>query len=170
MNIVLTGFMATGKTTIGTAIANMSDYRFVDTDEIIVKNSGMEINEIFAKYGEKRFRELEREAVAEAADTDNAVISTGGGVVLNALNIDILRKNGVIFNLDPDFSVIEERVIEARKTRPLMQGESIDGIRERFERRKPFYDNCDRKIFVTGEKKPEEYAAEILKIMEEYGK
>lgn len=167
MNIVLTGFMATGKTAIGRAIAEISQYRFEDTDAMIVTRTGMEINEIFLKYGEEHFRALEREAVKEAATFDNAVIATGGGVVLDKSNIDEFRKTGVIFNLDPDFSVIEERVESARATRPLMQGESIEEIRKRFEMRKPFYDNCDRKIHIINGRTPNSYALEILKIMEE---
>lgn len=167
MNIVLTGFMATGKTAIGRAIADNSGYAFEDTDSMIVTRSGMEINEIFDKYGEERFREMEREAVCDAAKRDNTVIATGGGVVLDKRNIDTLRKNGVIFNLNPDFSVIESRVSEARATRPLMKNENIEEIKKRFEQRKPFYDNCDCKIHITHDRTPASYAEEILKIMEE---
>ena len=67
MNIVLTGFMATGKTSIGRAIADRSDYTFEDTDSMIITKTGMDINEIFSKYGEEHFRALERECVKEAA-------------------------------------------------------------------------------------------------------
>ncbi len=167
MNIVLTGFMATGKTSIGRAIADHSDYTFEDTDSMIITKTGMDINEIFSKYGEEHFRALERECVKEAALRDNLVIATGGGVVLDKRNIATLRKNGIIINLDPDFAVIESRVEKARASRPLMQGESIDKIRQRFEDRKPFYDNCDRKIHITEERTPDSYAEEILGIMEE---
>lgn len=167
MNIVLTGFMATGKTAIGRAIADKSRYRFEDTDSMIVTESGMEISEIFERYGEKYFRELERKAVEKAAQSDGTVIATGGGVVLDKRNVEALRKNGIIFNLDPDFAVIEERVGEARATRPLMKGESMDEIRERFLKRKPFYDDCDVKIRVIKGRTPASYAEEILSITEE---
>lgn len=167
MNIVLTGFMATGKTAIGRAIAEISNYSFEDTDSMIVTKTGMEINDIFQKYGEQHFRDLEREAVKEAAKMDNTVIATGGGVVLDKANIDALRKTGVIFNLDPDFSVIEERVEKARATRPLMKNESLEEIKKRFDARKLFYDNCDHKIRVINGRTPHSYALEILKIMED---
>ncbi|MBQ6557787.1 MAG: hypothetical protein IJL81_00300, partial [Clostridia bacterium] len=72
--------MATGKTSIGRAIADRSDYTFEDTDSMIITKTGMDINEIFFKYGEKHFRALERECVKEAALRDNLVIATGGGV------------------------------------------------------------------------------------------
>ena len=167
MNIVLTGFMATGKTTIGRAIADRSNFTFEDTDSMIITKTGMDINEIFSKYGEEHFRDLERECVKEAASKDNLVIATGGGVVLDKRNIDTLRENGIIINLDPDFAIIESRVAQARASRPLMQGESIENIKKRFEARKSYYDNCDRKIYITEERTPSSYAEEILGIMEE---
>lgn len=162
MNIVITGFMASGKTQISKAVSEQSKYRLIDTDDMITEKMNMTINEIFKKYGEKYFRELEKEAVREAAACDGAVIATGGGVVLDKENIDMLRENGVIFNLSPDFSVIRERLEEARKTRPLLSGESIENIEKRFIARKPFYDNCDFKIHIISGRTPRSYAMEIL--------
>ncbi len=166
MNIVLTGFMASGKTEISKAIASISRYALIDTDDMIVKKAGITINEIFAKYGEEYFRRLESETVKEAAKGDNMVISTGGGVVLSSANIDELRKTGVIFNLAPDFSVIKDRLEAAAATRPLLKNQSIDEVRERFNARRPFYDNCDYKIKVVNGRTPKSYAMEILSIME----
>ncbi len=163
MNIVLTGFMASGKTLISRAISQISHYKAVDTDEMIMKKAGMSVNEIFAKYGEERFRALERDAIREAAAMDNAVISTGGGAVLDKRNIDALRETGIIFNLNPDFSVIEERLEEAKRTRPLLQQDSIENIKKRFDARKPFYDNCDFSVAVINGRTPRSYAMEILK-------
>lgn len=167
MNIVLTGFMASGKTEISKAIADISKYTLVDTDDIIVHKMNMTVNEIFEKYGEEYFRKVEREAVLEAAAMDDAVIATGGGVVLDAKNIDALRKTGIIFNLSPSFSVIKERIEEARKTRPLMANESVQKIEQRFNDREKFYDNCDCKIKVISGRTPKSYALEILKTAEE---
>lgn len=166
MNIVLTGFMASGKTEISKAIAEISKYKLVDTDDMIVGEMNMSINEIFEKYGEEYFRNAERKAVLKAAETDNAVIATGGGVVLDERNIDVLRKTGIIFNLSPSFSVIKERIDEARKTRPLMAKDSIEEIEKRFDDRKKFYDNCDYKINVINGRTPKSYALEIIKIAE----
>lgn len=170
MNIVLTGFMASGKSSIGQAIAAISKYAFTDTDTMISAKAGMEINEIFSKHGEEYFRQIERDVVQEAAAADNTVIATGGGVVLDKGNMQNLRRTGVIFNLDPDFSVIEERAENARKSRPLMQDEDICDIKKRFEARKPFYDDCDFKIHVINGRTPNSYAMEILRIMEDYQK
>lgn len=166
MNIVLTGFMASGKTEISKAIANMSQYRLIDTDDMITEKAGISINEIFDKYGEQYFRSLEYEAVCEASKYDEAVIATGGGVVLNSRNIEKLRENGIIFNLSPDFSVIRERLEDARGTRPLLRDDSIEEIKKRFESRKRFYDNCDYKIQVVHGREPKSYGEEILHIME----
>lgn len=166
MNIVLTGFMASGKTEISKAIAQMSCYSYLDTDDMIVSKSGMTVNEIFAKLGEEHFRHLEREAVKTAAQRKNVVIATGGGVVLDKANVDELRKTGVIINLAPDFSVIKDRLERAASTRPLLKNQSIDEVRKRFDERKPFYDNCDYKIKVVNGRTPKSYAMEILDIME----
>lgn len=166
MNIVLTGFMASGKTEISKAISEMSHYSRLDTDDMIEEKAGMTINEIFAKRGEEYFRQLEREIVKTAAESKNAVIATGGGAVLDKTNIDELRKTGVIINLAPDFSVIKERLENAAATRPLLQNQSIDEVRERFESRMPYYDNCDYKIKIVHGRTPKSYAMEILGIME----
>ena len=104
--------------------------------------------------------------IKKAAEMKNVVIATGGGVVLNEQNIEKLRKTGVIFNLSPDFSVIRERLEEARKTRPLLKQDSIENNKKRFDDRKPFYDNCDYKINVIHGRTPRSYAMEILEIME----
>ena len=156
MNIVLTGFMATGKTEISKAISEISKYNLVDTDDMIVEQEGITINEIFDKCGEEYFRKTECEVIKKAAEMKNVVIATGGGVVLNEQNIENLRKTGVIFN----------RLEEARKTRPLLKRDSIENIKKRFDDRKPFYDNCDYKIKVIHGRTPRSYAMEILEIME----
>ncbi|MGN1115647.1 MAG: shikimate kinase [Candidatus Ornithomonoglobus sp.] len=166
MNIVLTGFMASGKTEISKAIAAVSKYKLIDTDNMIVKETGKTINEIFAEVGEQGFRELEHRIICKAAELDGCVIATGGGVVLNKDNITALRKNGVIINLAPDFSVIKERLEAARATRPLLQNQDIKAVEKRFNDRKPFYDDCDRKIHIINGRTPRSYALEILSICE----
>ena len=165
MNIVLTGFMASGKTSIAKAIADRSDRTLIDTDEMIERRAGMTINEIFEKYGEKRFREIESECVKQAAAEDGTVIATGGGVVLDKENIKALRKNGVIINLAPDFEVIQERLAAAAATRPLLRNTDIEAVRKRFNDRLPFYSDFDFRIHITNDKTPGEYAEEILGVL-----
>ena len=119
MNIVITGFMASGKTEISKQLHKLSGYSLVDTDELIVKKTGMSINEIFEKKGEEAFREIEHNVISEVSKRDNTIISTGGGVPLNEINMDELRKNGIIVNLAPDFDVIKQRLTNARSTHAL---------------------------------------------------
>lgn len=165
MNIVLTGFMASGKTTIGKRIAEISDYTFIDTDEMIIEKEERTINEIFEKDGEEYFRKIESEIISKVSGMDNMIISTGGGTVLNKNNICVLRRNGVVFNLAPDFSVIESRMAEAVKNRPLLQNSNIENIKKRFNDRLPFYDNCDKKIHISARTTIDEISWEILEEM-----
>ncbi len=162
MNIVLTGFMAVGKTRTGKALAKKIGYNFADTDELIEKKENMSINDIFAKYGEEYFRALETQIAKEVSLMNNTVISTGGGMVLRKENLEHLRNGGIIVNLSADFSVIKERLSRASSTRPLLNKASIDEILERFNYRKPFYDDCDYKINVSNDNSPEEHAQMII--------
>ncbi len=164
MNIVLTGFMASGKSEISKAIAEISEYKLIDSDDMIVEETGMSINRIFSEFGENEFRRIEHNTICKIAELNGYVVATGGGVVLNKDNISVLRNNGIIINLAPDFEVIEERLENARATRPLLQNQDIEAIRKRFNDRIPFYDNCDFKVCVTNEKTPLEYAREILEL------
>ena len=168
MNIVLTGFMATGKTEISKALCKLTGRKRLDTDDMVETAEGMSTNEIFALHGEKYFRAAEKEAVKKAASEINVIIATGGGAVLDKENIEILRMSGIIINLSPDFEVIEERLAKAAATRPLLQNQSIEAVRKRFDKRAPFYANCDEKIHITSGKTPMEFAEEILEIMKKY--
>lgn len=164
MNIVLTGFMASGKTRISQALHTLlPEYDLVDTDEFIVDKMNMSINDIFAKYGEAIFRNIEHEVVCEIAKKDNTIISTGGGVVLNKDNIAALRNNGIIVNLAPEFETIKERLSRARSTRPLLKDSDISEIYERFISRLPYYNDCDIKIKVDNQHKPDYFANDIIK-------
>lgn len=170
MNVALTGFMASGKTEIGKKLADILDYTFTDTDELIEMNEGMTINEIFAVYGEEYFRRSEHEQIKRAAESDKNVISTGGGVVLNKRNMDELRRNSVIINLAPSFETIKKRLSRAKDTRPLLKDSTDDDIQKRFISRMPFYDDCDIKLVVSDEKTPAEYAEEIADMLKKYNR
>lgn len=106
-NVVLTGMPASGKTTIGTRVANMLQREFIDTDLLIEKNAKMSISEIFEKYGEEYFRNLETEAIKQASMLCGVVIAAGGGAVLREENIKLLKMNGKIFFRDrnPDLLI-----------------------------------------------------------------
>ena len=99
-NIVLTGMPSCGKTTIGNILAEKLGRKLIDTDDMVVKNCGMKITDIFLKYGEKYFRDAESQVIREASLQSGIIISTGGGTVLREENVDALRLNGRIFFID----------------------------------------------------------------------
>ena len=167
MNIVLTGFMASGKSVVSEKLAKLTGRKLIDTDKYIEEKEGTSINKIFKTHGEKYFRELEKSAVRTVADEENAVISTGGGTVLDKSNIECLKKTGKVFYLAPDFEIIEKRIIEAARTRPLLQNQSIEDIRKRFNDRIPFYENCDYRLHITEDMSVDDCAKKILDLMGE---
>lgn len=119
-NIILCGFMGSGKTIVGTELSKIMGRKFVDTDELIEKEQGVAIKAIFATHGEDYFRELEWECCKKVAELKNCVVSTGGGAVTFERNVEALREGGKIVFLDADFDVICERIGNT-KTRPLFQ-------------------------------------------------
>ncbi len=161
-NIVLTGFMASGKTTIGKELAKITERRFVDTDLMIEQEMRMTINEIFANFGEEYFRDLETIACHAAAGEKGVIISTGGGAVMRDENRKVLKSTGVIFNLEMNEELIKSRLQANKDTRPLMS-EELNEVIERFNSRKIFYEDCDCKVAVYDGRTPTDYAAEILK-------
>jgi len=165
-NIVLTGFMASGKTVVGKALAESLKREFIDSDIEIEKKCGISIPEIFEKYGEEYFRKMETEVIADLSLKSHAVIATGGGVVLNGDNIAMLRKNATIVNLEPCEAVIKERLSNDDGTRPLNKGQDIEQIIKRFEGRKPYYDNCDVKVKITTDMSVEDSLSAVIKGLE----
>ncbi len=147
MNIVLTGFMCTGKTSVGKLLAEKLGYQFVDTDDLIEQRVGMKISDIFAVYGEPYFRDVETEVVKEVAKKDKFVISTGGGVVLRKVNIDELRKNGIIINLTAKPETIYNRLKNQPGVRPLLnKPDPMNEIIKLLSQREEYYKNCDLRI------------------------
>ena len=122
----------------------------IDTDDIIVEDSGTDIPDIFAQYGEAHFRDLESAAVYKAANLENHVISTGGGVVLRESNLDILKRNGVVFCLTATTAEIWRRV-GSETHRPLLQDPNpLSKIEQMLIERRPFYAHADYEIPTTG--------------------
>lgn len=145
-NIVLTGFMGTGKSSTGRLLAYRLGKSFIDIDKHIEKKLGMSIPEIFAKYGEDFFRATEHEVVAKVSGFKNAVIATGGGVVLNERNMECLREKGIIICLTATPDVILERT-GRRPTRPLLQCENPrQVIVDLLAKRQPYYDKADYQV------------------------
>ncbi len=166
-NIILTGFMGTGKTEIGRILSKKLGAKLIDIDTEIEKRQKMTITEIFKQHGEQRFRDIESEVIKEIADAENAVISTGGGAVLRQENIDNLRKKGIIICLMASPETILKRT-RHNKDRPLLQVENpLQKIKELIEFRKPFYEKADLMVDTEG-KNPLEIAGEIIDNVKSY--
>lgn len=119
-NIVLTGFMGSGKSSVGRLVAAKLGFQFVDTDAIIVSRTGREIAEIFATDGEERFREIETAAIESLTTLNRCAISTGGGAILRAENRALLQDMGFVVWLTASEDVLFERV-SRNSRRPLLQ-------------------------------------------------
>ncbi|MFQ5329262.1 MAG: 3-dehydroquinate synthase [Thermodesulfobacteriota bacterium] len=149
-NIILTGFMGSGKSSVGRALAREMGVDLVDTDEVIVSRAGIPIHEIFDRHGEERFREIESEVIEEAASRDNVVIATGGGALLSDVNLSNLRESGVIVYLAASVEEIKKRVGSGRGRPVLSGGSEKKSIAKLLEQRKPFYEKADVVVETTG--------------------
>ena len=166
-NIVLVGFMGTGKSAVGRVIAQKLEFHFIDTDDVIEQTSKAKISDIFAEHGEDYFRDLESQAVKSVALMKNQVVATGGGVVLRSSNIDLLRTGGPIFCLNATPKAIWDRVRSSR-SRPLLRGpEPLKKIETLLDKRAPYYALADHQIETTGVS-VDRVADEIISYMENY--
>ena len=152
-NIVLTGMPGSGKSTVGKLLEELTGLTFCDTDALIEEKAGMTIPEIFEKYGESHFRNIESDVIKEVSDKTGLIISTGGGAILRKENIHNLRKNGKIFFLDRPL-----KDLIPTSNRPLAK--DTDAIKKRYEERYDIYlSTSDKVIKVVGDAK--EVADEI---------
>ncbi len=142
-SIALIGFMGTGKTAVGKALAKRLDKGFVELDSLIEQKAGKTIPEIFNQDGEVTFRELEIEVTREVAERKKTVIACGGGVVLNEINIERLRKECIIVYLTASPRVILKRTLSKENERPLLEvSNKAQRIQELLRFRKPFYERA----------------------------
>ncbi|OGW38733.1 MAG: hypothetical protein A2010_09275 [Nitrospirae bacterium GWD2_57_9] len=159
-NIILTGFMGVGKTSVGTQLAKDLSYTFVDTDKLIEADHSMTITAIFAKLGEPHFREVESKIIHEVMQRENQVVSTGGGAVIRDINREAFKRAGFAICLTARPEVIFER-IKHETHRPLLQTDDpLAKIRELLESRARFYAQADATID-TSEKSVDAVIAEI---------
>ncbi|MGE4488307.1 MAG: shikimate kinase [Kiritimatiellales bacterium] len=163
-NIILVGFMGTGKTVTGRILAERTGMELVDMDSLIEQRQGRAISEIFATDGEPAFRVMERALVQELAQRDGLIISTGGGIVLNPDNIADFEKNGFVACLTASPETIFQR-LESDTSRPLLSGDKKEQIGALLAKRLPLYSAVPHQI--DGDRLgPEERADEILKLYE----
>lgn len=122
--IYLTGFMGSGKSTVGPRLADRLNVPFMDLDALIVERAGRSIPMIFAEGGEAAFRRLEREALCDAASGPAAVVALGGGAIANPENLMLLRQTGTVIYLATRVDTLAERLAPAAAHRPLLQSET----------------------------------------------
>ena len=162
MKIVLTGFMGTGKTSVGKELGRKLGYRFIDTDELIEEREGKPVSLIFKEKGEDYFRKVEQAAVKEVSQISNVVIATGGGVIKSRKNLENLGRRGIIIWLKADPGIILKRVMTEGGKRPLLDVEEpINEINNMLTERLPLYQQADTAVdtnYIT----PRETAQEIM--------
>ena len=154
--------MGSGKTVTGRVLARKLGTAFVDTDQLIEKEAGIPVREIFATFGEPHFREIEREVIKKISKESGIVIAVGGGSIVNPANMTDLKKHGIIVTLKAAPETILSRV-DGNSDRPLLQvDDKIGKIKEMLAGRAPFYEQADIAVN-TDVKTPEQVADEIVK-------
>ncbi len=152
--------MGTGKSTVGTALAEKAGFRLVDLDQIIEEEAQATITELFARHGEAHFRDIESELLERVLQDSDIVLATGGGAVLREVNRDIMLDNGWVVALTADLESILKRVGED-PNRPLLAGGAKERLTALLEERKHAYDFAHVKMDTSG-KSPDDLASEIL--------
>ena len=145
-NIILIGFMGTGKTTIATQLARILKMRYVSVDDLIEKREKRTINEIFTTEGEEYFRDVESEIISQLCGLEGQVIDAGGGAVIRENNIENMKSSGILICLTADEETIMSRT-KKYKHRPLLNVEDPKArIRTLLAKRAPFYAKADHTI------------------------
>jgi shikimate kinase len=142
--LYLTGFMGSGKSTVGKELSSYLNLPVNDTDDEIVKRTGTTIREIFEQHGESYFRELES-SVLYSLPTTNTIVTTGGGVVTRKENKEWMKTNGVVVYLQCDFDTIWSR-LEHDTTRPLVVNSQKEQIKKLYQDRYDLYQSFDIKV------------------------
>ena len=167
-NIVLTGFMGTGKTAVARLLAKKLKLKYVSTDGLIEEKEKIPIARIFAEKGEGYFRKIEKEVIEDVSAMENAVIDAGGGAIIDPENVRNLKKKGKVFCLWAEPEVILART-KKYSTRPLLNvKDPLGAIKKLLAERKPFYERGDFHVH-TKDLSAEKVAAAIERIMSRAG-
>ncbi len=162
-NIVLTGFMGTGKSSVGRKLSEMLQMDFLDTDEEIEKQHGL-IGEIFLNKGEQFFRDCEGKIAKQVSSLSNTVVATGGGLMINIENANYLSSSGRVFCLKASLDEIISRLDkgEGESVRPLLQSEDkVATMKSLLDIRNTHYEKFEQVL--TDGKSLDEVAEEIYK-------
>lgn len=156
-NLIITGFMGTGKTTVGRLTAEALNLAFVDTDTVIIERAGMAIPEIFAQHGETEFRRIEREVCLELGRGNGQVIATGGGALINPETRTAMAEGNLLICLTAHLDILRRRLADT-SGRPLAKDwEAL------YEKRRVTYAAIPNQVDTTN-KRPEVVVREIQQL------
>lgn len=166
MTVVLTGFMGSGKTTVGESLADALALPFVDLDREIERQAGRSIRDIFAQSGEEEFRRLERRQLEAVLDGEARVVAAGGGTLVSPANLELARARSLVVWLNPAFSTLMSRIGPLGKSdRPLFRDEK--SVFDLYRQRLDAYRQADIRIDVEAREEPTEVAARVALLMTE---
>ena len=168
-HIFFTGFMASGKSRTGRAMADRLGRPFVDTDAVIVERAGKSISEIFETEGEAKFREMESAVIAEIARDENPqIVSLGGGALNREENIKVIRESGILIRLWAKPEILSER-IGRKNTRPLLANlsdeERLEKIKVMLKEREKNYAHADFSVESTNDASETHVIEHILRML-----
>jgi shikimate kinase len=155
LNLILTGFMGTGKSTVGSLVAAHMSRVFYDMDAVIEQRTGMAISGIFLQESEPYFRAIERGLCYEMALQQNLVVATGGGALVDRSNYDVMSKTGIIICLTADPATLSHRLVKV-EGRPLAAR-----WQQLLDERQEFYDAMPNQVETSG-RTPEQVAADVI--------
>lgn len=163
--IILIGFRAVGKTTIGQKLATVLDYEFIDSDRVVTENTGKSVAEIVDEGGWDRFRSYERETLEKMADLENCVIATGGGAVMHNEVWPSLKKKSFTVWLYGDVETVRARIADdpvSSHQRPSLNGNGVDDLVQVLKERTPIYEKLSDFKVDTGRLEIDEAVSVIL--------
>lgn len=162
-NVILIGFMGTGKSSVSAYLNKMFGMEVVEMDQEIVDREGVSIADIFEKHGEEYFRNLETNLLIEMQNKNNVVVSCGGGAALREENVVEMKKSGKVVLLTAKPQTIYERVKDSTE-RPLLNGNmTVEYIADLMDKRRDKYEKAADIIIYTDQKSVEEICGELLK-------
>ena len=163
INLYLVGFMGTGKSTVGRQVARQMGFAFVDSDHEIERQQGKPVSQIFAEEGEPSFRALEREFIEQGHPATKCVVSCGGGLVVPAGMLELLRRRGVVICMHAPIETILKRTLHATH-RPLLQVEDPERrLRELYAQREELYRRSGTMV-LTDKRPLREIAIHVLRV------
>ncbi|MBS4173449.1 shikimate kinase [Bacillus sp. FJAT-49736] len=159
--LYIIGFMGAGKTTIGKKLSDVLDISVFDTDHLVEQQEGKRIPEIFSEKGEHYFRDKESEILTNTKNM-NAIITTGGGIILRKGNRELIKSSGVSVFLQCDIEIIMKR-LQNDTSRPLLMNKKLEEVKALFELRMPYYEEAASFTIDTSFLTVPETVEEILK-------